>query len=363
MKRLATIQAPMDLGATGTRVMDIDAQGQISAIDIRWRCTNVTVSVMLNWIFACISKIEVVDGSKVLASLSSAELFALDYYNNGKLPHYYAGMAVGAPFEFAARLNFGRYLWDKEFALRPEMYNNLQLRVTWDEDACNTGVVVNSFAAYAHVDDTPADGGAYGFLLTKEVKTFAMAGAAHEYTKLPVDGDHRLTMVYGYSADHDVSDLIDNFKLDMNSGSTVIHDQSVEDNIILSDKIAVEQIVGCGDEVVTAKDIYSCFGEKNRLTIEYDATAHVTAQTLFALGIYTGPFCNMAASVDIQADFYKVQGSVPGCCVPIFHGDPSDPESWMKVSTSDELRADILGLAASDNGDTCAIVTQQLVRY
>jgi len=363
MKRLATLQPPIDLGAAGTRVIDIDTKDQISAIDIVFTCVNVTVSVMLDWVMACITKIEVVDGGTVLYSATGAQAFGIDAYSNRRLPWYDASLTVGGNFGFAARLNFGRYLWDDDYALRPEVYKNLQLRITHNEAACNTAVIVNSFAAYAHVDSTPQGGNAASYLLTKEVKTYPMAGAAHEYTDLPTDGDMRAVFLQGKTNDHDLQDLIDTLKLDLNTGGSVIFEQSIINLIRTSPLIEVETWTGHGDLVVTAKDIYSCLANCGRLTIEYDETAHVTAQTVFALAVYNGPFIDVSASVDIQADFIQVHGKIPGGVLPIPMGDLQRPETWLNLSAADAFRADVLGLAASDNGDTCALVTQQAIRY
>lgn len=363
MKRVDTLLAPTDIGTAGTYIIDINTRDQISALDVIFRAVNVTVSVMLNWVLACISKIEIVDGSDVKLSVSGAEAFALDYLTTGKLPYTEASLTVGGYFGFGARIHFGRMLWDHAFALRPDLMKNPQLRITWDEDACNTGAIVNTLEVYAHVDDAPPQGGAAAFLLTKQVKSYALAGAAHEYSDLPTDAPIRLMLIDAYSNDHDTEDLVDTIKIGMNNNSKILVDQSIRSIINASDRLGIESYPWTPDKVVTAKTFYSVFGSRNSVNLQYDATAHVTAQTKFALNAPTGPLNALSASVDIQADFADVSGRVPGCCVPIFFGDPKLEDSWLGVNPNDSLRADILGLAASDSGDTLALVTQQAKRY
>ncbi|KKL75835.1 hypothetical protein LCGC14_2050890, partial [marine sediment metagenome] len=41
-------------------------------------------------------------------------------------------------------------LWDPLLAFDPKMFVNPQLNITFDEDACNTGAIVNELAVYAY---------------------------------------------------------------------------------------------------------------------------------------------------------------------------------------------------------------------
>lgn len=364
MKRTVQLYAPGDIGTAGTLIVDINTKDQISAIDFTWDCTNVTVSVMLASVLECISKIELVDGSEVLASVHAGDLYGIDYWANGKLPYTYGGMAVGAHFGFAVRLNFGWYLWDEEFAFRPELYKNPQLKITWDEDACNTGVIVNEFSASMHLDTQPGGGGAKGMIVTREIVSNLMAASSHSYVDLPTD--RRLIGMYlrGDSVDHDTPDLFNTLKLDLNSGAVVIFEQTIANYVracCCGDLLAFPM---CGDNVVTAKTLYSVFSFLNRVTIEYDATAHVTAQTLFALATYdTGQLIELTASVDIQCDFMHVHGYLPGRIIPVPFGDLMKPGTWLAMNQSDSLRADILSSAAADAGDTEALVVRQELVY
>lgn len=124
MKRIATILAPQDLTEAGTKIIDVNLQDVISRIDMFWKVTNVTVSLMIDAVTACLSKIELVDGSEVLGSVSGAELQAINFYDRLKMPHHEISLLVGGFFEVGLSLDFGRFLWDPEFAFDPKRFKN-----------------------------------------------------------------------------------------------------------------------------------------------------------------------------------------------------------------------------------------------
>ena len=363
MKRKATLLAASDIGAAGTKIVDIDDIGQISSLYVAFSVDIVTVSVMLAPLAKTITKLELVDGGNVLASATGNTLNGVNFCEHGELPYQFLSLLVGATVSNVARLDFGRFQWDPEYALRPSMFKNLQLRITWDEDAANTGVIVNSFAVYADIDDAPKLGGAGGMFITKEVQNYAMAASANELIRIPVDKPIRSVYIAGDTIDHDAVDLFDNIKIDANNGGYTFYDQKALDLVRMLNEFPAVSLPVTLDDVVTAKDLYVPMAMDNRIAIESDATAHVTAQTNFALPAYKGQFIDIAASVDIQADFGTVPGRMPGGVIPFFLGDKNDPESWYRPALNDRLEATILSSSAADSGDTAYVLIQQVMSY
>ena len=184
--RTTSILAKEDLGASGTKTINLNVKDMISRIDMIWKTTIVTVSAMTAPHVDCLSKIELVDGSDVLFSLTGEEAQALNYYDRSDTPSDDLSLTVGDIDTSVISLDFGRFLYDTDLALDPSKFRNLQLKVTWDEDASNASVVVNSLQVNAHVFDekkiTPR-----GFLMSKEFYSYTPSANNWEYVDLPTD--------------------------------------------------------------------------------------------------------------------------------------------------------------------------------
>lgn len=362
-KRIATILAPKDLGPAGTEVIDIKAKDVFSRINMSWRVTNVTVSVMLDAVTACISKIELVDGSEVLASISAAELQAINFYDNLVMPHHKISLTVGGYFEVGLSLDFGRHLWDPEMAFDPNKFKNPQLKITWDEDACNTSAAVNEFAVYGHAfgEGGPSPS---GMLVNREIKQYAMAASSHEYTDLPTDRVIRKLIIRGYSTDHDPVTLFDTIKLSIDNDAHVpLEIKAAQLDRILAATYPRIKEFHTLDAAVTAKTLYSALSKDQQISISYDGTAFVTATSLFAVATWTGAKCALAASVTIGAKNAEVSGQMPGNCFPIDFGLPNEKASWLQAQGMGSVDLDILSSSDADSGDTTYLVVQQYRPY
>lgn len=362
-KRIATILAPQDIDASGTKVIDINIKDQISRIDLVWSCTNVTVSVMLDAVTSCIQKVELIDGSEILASVTGAELQGINFYDEKALGRHKIGLTVGDKFEVGLSLNFGRWLWDDVFALLPANFKNPQLKITWDEDACNTSVVVNSLSIYAYVDDAPA-GIPMAMLVNREIKSYAMGTSSHEYTDLPIDRPIRKILLRGYTTDHEPFLLFDRLKVSIDNDKAIPIDIVAEELARLEEKNypRINERYKL-DGAVTAKTIFASVSKDCQISISYDGTAFVTATTLFAVATWTGAKCALAASVTIKAIDAEVSGRCPANCFPLDFGEAQTPETWLPADTFGSLILDILSSADADSGDTVYIVVQQVRKY
>lgn len=150
--REGQILAAEDVGASGTKVVDINVQKPISQIDITFKTTKASQGQSAGSP-ANISKIEIVDGSKVLYSLSGYECQALAYYNRPGIVCDH-GQHISTLSEFDTYpILFGRHLWDRELAFDPTKFVNPQLRITFDEDVSDTSVTANEMEIWAHIFD------------------------------------------------------------------------------------------------------------------------------------------------------------------------------------------------------------------
>ena len=363
-RRTTTILAATDLGATGTKVIEINLKEQMSALYLIWKFTIVTVSVMIGNALKCISKIELVDGAKVMLSVSGRAAQAAAFYASGVMPLNQHSLTVGGIVTAVVPIFFGRALWDELYAFRPDVFDNPQLRITFDEDAANTSTVVNSLAVLAAVDDSPKSGKANGFLFLREHKSYPMAASAVEYTQLPTDYPIRRLFLQGLSTDHDTVTLFGDVKISIENDRVIPIDITFEQLFeMVSARYGPVSENHILDAVVTAKTLFPTTCQDNDIRINYDGTAFVTAQSLFAVATYTGEQIALAASVDIKADTGIVSGYLPHGVLPIDFGDPMDPETWLPVAGISNIRAEIEGSSDADSGDQATIITQQPVLY
>lgn len=211
--RTAQLLAPEDLGASGTKVIDIDVQKPISRIDIRWRTTKV-LAYMTAGSPGDLTRIELVDGAKRLVSLTGYELQALDYYNRpGCLFEHGQFLATNSQMSLFS-IDFGRTLWDPELAFDPTRFTNPQLRITWDEDVSDTSNETNEMEVEAHIFDEKAIS-PLGFLSPIEHYDYTLgADNSYETIELPEDRPYRQILVRAYQDGYEPWYSIDEARFD-----------------------------------------------------------------------------------------------------------------------------------------------------
>lgn len=364
MNRIHEIMAAKDLGAAGTEVIEITADKPISGILLNWDYTVATVSVMTARIVDCISKIELVDGSKVLESASGADFQAAYAETQKKLPYERINLTVGGHCITQIPILFGRYLGDPNYAINPNNYNNLALRITYDEDVANGSVTVNEFSAYAVLLQDSVAGGISGYFSLKNQRIDPMAASSHLYAYLNSDNPYAGLLIRGLSDDHDLKDLLTNFSLDINAGSLRPFDNYPFDELIRQIVSERGRFISAHtlDAAVTAKTIYSMVSENGDIKIAYDGTVFVTTTSKFAVPTWTGAKLALAASVDIKALTALISGELVHQSVYIPFGNDNLVESFYTPAASDKIKLDILTSSDADSGDTLYIAGRQLVR-
>ena len=109
--------------AAATKIIEFKGKEIISRIRIQLKLTN-NGSTPTAHPAEAITKIEIVDGSDVLWSLTGKECQALNFYSTGK-PAFdiidYINDEYCVPM---MNINFGRWLWDEDLAFDPTRFNN-----------------------------------------------------------------------------------------------------------------------------------------------------------------------------------------------------------------------------------------------
>lgn len=225
-----------DLGLddSGTKLIDLNFNDPLSAISFLFYGINGGTSNKKNAMHDVVTKIEIVDGSDVLLSLSLKELQALHAYQTGHFPYSLHDEGPDADSKDHATLFFGRWLWDTEYFMDLKKFSNPQLKITTDEDVIRamsaTGFLTTSFdvSIVAHVMEDEALT-SKGFIMNKEVYSFTSGTSGNEYVELPRDYPYISVMLHSTIRGSDWHELISNVKLSCDSDKFVPFDRNGKD--------------------------------------------------------------------------------------------------------------------------------------
>jgi hypothetical protein len=201
-----------------TKPIALDLVDPVSALCFEFEATNGTTNNQNNPLTRAITKLEVVDGSDVLASMSFEQAQALQFYKTGKQPQLREDEGPSAASVIGCMILFGRYLWDREYALDLTKFKNPQLKISWDltniravqaETAWGTGTT--KISAWAKVMEGESPPGKY--LMPKEIESWTGASSGDKRHELPTDYIYRMLMLRSYLTQCDVDENISKIKL------------------------------------------------------------------------------------------------------------------------------------------------------
>lgn len=211
--RHAQLLAAEDVGASGTKVIDVDVSKPISQIDIKFRTTKASEGMSAPGP-ANISKIELVSGSTPFHSLSGYENQALAYYNRpGRVMEHGQHTSTLSEVDQYV-IDFGRWLWDEVLAFDPLKFTNPQLRITYNEALSDTSVTANELEVWAHIFDEKSIS-PLGFLSAIEHHNYTCgADNSYETIELPDDREIRQMLVRAYTDAYEPWYTIDEARFD-----------------------------------------------------------------------------------------------------------------------------------------------------
>jgi len=361
--REVELYAPKDLGTTGTEIIDIDIADPLSVIELIWQTTVVTVSDMLAPHPACISKIELVDGSNVLWSLSGEEAQALAFYTFGKMPLDEISVVVGDYMRSCLPIYFGRRLFDPELAFDPKKFTNPQLRITWDEDAANTSVVANELTVRGWAFDQKSIS-PRGFLMAKEIKSYTPAANGYEYTDMPTDHPYRLLMLQSEATDKNPFEVLAQVKLSEEHDKKIPLDMTGYEIFrkIVQPLGRFAQTVRLNETAADAMALHLTPTYNQDCQVAYDADV-IAANDDFTQPTFAGCIVTIAATVGLVPYRAHVSGFAPHFCIGIPFGDLSDLNDWYDVTKLGHLRLTQQGASAVGTTPAGRICLQQLRNY
>ena len=347
--------ASESIATAGTKTIDVNIKKPISRITVRVKGTN-NGSTPTAHPALIVSKMELVDGSDVLFSLSGKECYALNFHEEGELPFTINETEDNIQCCATYHLNFGRKLWDEVLALNPGRFNNLQLKITHDKAAGGSAPDAGTLAVFAHVFDEGAPS-PRGFLMSKEVFTYTLTASAHERITLPVDFDYRHILVMSHSnslAPYDQYNKI-KFTLD-NDADVLINDVSTSDLIKVfqeDDKIE-ESFATLGTGSAVAYFLVSSY-EQYAVGVGRSAS-----QTTIIVAQPSGSGINVTNDSS-ESVAVNIDGYCPFGALNIMMVDKMDVANWFDPRGHKSVELDLT--AGSSASGTVQIITQQLRTY
>jgi len=336
--------------------VDMNTEDPISRIDLHVRGTN-NLSVPTAHPAKLLTKIEVVDGSEVIYSLSGVQAQAAHYWHSGRGPVNILNYLNDVQAQAAFAIPFGRWLWDPEWALDPKRYKNLQLKVTYDEDGGGSAPDAGSFEAIAHLFDQKKIN-PIGLLTHKEHYSYTIVASGIETVQLPVDLPIRMVILQSLTADKAPNDQYNVIKLDEDNDKRILIDQQTADLLkyVLQDWDAIVETVegvATGSEVnhfiTPSYEVAAAFGGNDGYLSYYAQTSKYGG----VLGVHGNNAGYNFAAV--------VRGWCPHGSLALLMGDKNDPEDWWDVRMLKSARAKIT--AGSGGSGTNSIIVQQAKRY
>jgi hypothetical protein len=353
--RNVVLQDNITVTPAGTTTYDINLADVISRLQFKFNITNgAAAPALIAHPARAITRIEVIDGSHTIASLSGEELLVQNYYDNGRTPYSYLNAVTNTDSIISMNLDFGRWLWDNELALDPKRYMNPQIRVTQNRLAYATDAAAAFMTITADVFDEKSVS-PKGFLKRHEITTWTPANNTINYAALPTDFPIRALFACGYATTTNYSAQIRNIKLIEDQAKKIPLDTLVRHylgNLIADYQPVTEQVIIVGSDTVYTMASWDVHWlGLNTAAADLSLTSQ-TADTLIMVN------ANAAARSEGIA-----HGYIPFHTIPVYFGDKEDLSDWYDTSNIKNLELQTLGSAAVGAAPVGRIHLEQLVPF
>lgn len=353
--RIAMLFSPRDVDEAATTIVDLDMSEVISRIFIKFKATNFDTT-NINIPQANITKVELIDGSDVQWTGTGKAIDAASFYDR-KVPELHSfNYTAGQGAEAMLCLNFGRYPYDRVYALDPKRFRNLQLRITHDENLCNAGCIVNEMTVWAEVF-SKTQPSPIGMFSVKEQYAYTAVAGSYEEIDLPTDAVIRTLYLDALLTNQWLSQEINEVRLDEDNLKTIMYDGQYSELMRMYRPYfgKYEHKVMVRVEDSPTEFFVAPSQEQVTLLVPYSATAgYVSTFRQF------GCLQVAIANTDMYA-FGYVSGYIPHGIGAIPFGERQTPEDWYDPRGLKRLRLRLQGGAAATG--TYRVSTQQIRMY
>lgn len=345
---------------TGTETIDIVLTDIVSRIFILLQAQNAhgATATLQAHPAALITKIELVDGSNVLYSLSGYEAQALTYYDTGKA---YGGIIFDGDNNVNRAIflmDFGRFLHDPVLAFDPKKFTNPQLKITYNYRAVDAAAASATLAVKANVFDEKLVS-PIGFLMNKQIETYTASSLAYHYVDIPLDYAFRKLLVRAYYTNVQFDHEVDEVKLSEDNDKRIPFDLKAEEWIwylrSVLPKIRDEFHMRISNTVTSMYSMATDFPMMHGLPVE---NYWLHRATYFA-GERQGAISSTALQA---AAMLTVEGWEPHQTWFFPFGDQQDIDDWYDVTKLGSLRMRLHGTSGA-SGAAVTVFGQQLRRY
>lgn len=359
--RLSTLLALTSYAADKTEIIDIDVIDPISQIIIELTANITNDTAITAHVMKCITKIELVDGSDVLFSLTGKEAEAADWYCNHNFNSpWNIYMGWGSTTRYV-RLNFGRFLLDPLLAFDPSKFRNPQLKITLDINAGGAVPTSNTLRVWAVLFDEKIVS-PVGFLMHKEIKDYTIGTSAHEYTDMPKDYPYRKLFIRQQEEGTEGNINIANVKLSENQDKRIIFDHDPETILRTIAMISPPIWEYIHARIATAATYIYCTPTARVYAIATEL-GDTSGSGAIATGMGDGgKIAAICATAQKYAQLF-VNGFLPHGVWEIPFGLQDMIEDWYDVSRVGSLKLDITGGSGAAGTETAQIFLQQLRKY
>lgn len=357
MRRITEILAAEAASTAGTKVIDLNLTEHLSRVVVQFKGTNNGATPTAHPA-KMISKIELTDGSDVLFSMSGIEAQAANFYDGEDMPINVIDFRNDVMAIATFRLDFGRYLWDKDFAIDPKRFSNLQLKITHNKALGGSAPDAGELAVYGFVMDA-GDAAPRGFIMTKEIQSYALTSSAHEYITLPIDYPYRKIIVQSLAASKQPHEQYNKIKLGLDNDRVVLLN-NLSTSMLAKALAPKNRIIDaiCGTGTGSAVGHYVTPAYETYITVLGFDAAVTTAYATQSYGGYT------TIAYDNAEHFQgHVHGLMPHGALALPFGDPLDASTWLDVTKAATLKLDITAGSSVGSSSTCEIVAQQARMY
>ncbi len=346
------IENEKTLADSGSLITELAVVDPLSEIQLRFKAKNSTTSNKNSPIARCVSKIELVDGSNVIYSLDGMLGQAMSYYQTGVLPSMQRQAGPSENQEDHVVIRFGRFLWDKMFALTPAKFRNLQLKISWDLATVNdvgvTGYLTGSgkLSVIARVMEGLAEP-PVGYMMAKKHYDWTTAASGEERISLATDYPYVLMLLRAYEAQTKLYSTITNLKLSIDQDKDIPFDLASWDFLKMMEnhwgKFMLDQHCYGGNE--DNVQTWMAVGETVGLTPEPTVAASGVFSThVNVLDVDSGRLNLRAVGTDHSTTSPTIhqlitvgQGLQHTFAYPF--GIMSDPETWLNAPGFGDIKA------------------------
>lgn len=347
------------MGASGTETIDIKINKPISRLVISLKTTRLTSSMDAPTPSNMV-KIELVEGSKPLHSLTGFENQALAYYSrpHGAMEHGQHIVSLSEQDFYA--LDFGRYLWDDQLAFDPTRFSNPQLKLTYNMALADTAVTAGYLEVWAKCFDEKAIS-PIGFLSAIEHWTNDLgSGSAYSDIDLPDDKVIRQILVRAYKAAIEPWYELAEARFDENSLAKIPWEYTDLEQYYRQMKTIWKEIHTPFQAGVTTSDRYFYIPQ----TDYWASLACLPVSTASAMYLDAASIRGGKATLISAADRQQIgsaRGYLPWHCFQFPMGQQEKIDDWYNPSgKAPHLR---LRAASTVSSAVGAVVLEQLYKY